>query len=128
MDQSNGFLYSSAISEKKRNVYLCIFFFVRYVQPRSQALFLPSHWGESPGTRLRHVSRSGSRQKNLRPLPQSNNTVFVTCLSLLFSVASFSGEIVRGDTAADIADRTVSLQRIHRPLKFEVVFAGQNVS
>ena len=99
-------------SEKKRNVFM-YFFLIRYVQLRSQALFLPRHRGESPGTRLRHVSRSGSTEtKKLRPLPQSNNTVFLTFLSLLFSVASFSGETVRGDAAADIVDKTVSLQRI----------------
>ena len=76
--------------------YIFLTFF--YVQLRSQALFLGKK-GKSLGTCSR-----GHRT-------QCNDTVFVTYLSL-FSVASFSGETVRGDNAADIANETVGLHGI----------------
>lgn len=58
---------------------------------------------------------------------QRNNTVFVTCLSLSLFAASFSGETLRGDAAADIANKTVSSHRIllYRPPIFEVVFVAK---
>lgn len=58
---------------------------------------------------------------------RNNYTVFVTGLSLSFFVASFSGETLRGDAAADIANKTVSSYRIllYRPPKFEVVFVAK---
>lgn len=87
--------------------YIFLTFF--YVQLRSQALFLGKK-GKSLGT----CSRDHRTQ--------CNDTVFVTYLSL-FSVASFSGETVQGDNAADIANETVGLHRIlpYRLRIFEVV-------
>lgn len=91
--------------------YIFLTFF--YVQLRSQALFLDKQ-GKSLGTCSRDYPT------------QCNDTVFVTYLSL-FSVASFSGETVRCDNAADIANETVGLHRILpcRLQNFEVVLLSK---
>ena len=62
---------------------------------------------------------------------QCNDNVFVTCLSLLFSVASFSGETVRGDAAVDIAKETVSLHGVSETVgtwwPYSTVRPGANI-
>ena len=80
-------------------------------------------------------SLSGKKGKSLGTCwrdhrTQCNDSVFVTYLSL-FSVALFTGETVRGDSAPDIANKTVSLHRIlpYRLQNFEVVLiCCRNVS
>ena len=80
-------------------------------------------------------SLSGKKGKSLGTCSrdhrtQCNDTVFVTYLSL-FSVALFTGKTVRGDSAPDIANKTVSLHRIlpYRLQNFEVVLiCCRNVS
>ena len=101
VDQWNGFLFHHAF-----------FLHFSYIFLRSTSF--PGSLSGQKGKSLGTCSRDHRTQ--------CNDTVFVTYLSL-FSVASFSGEAVRGDDAADIANETVGLHRIlpYRLRIFEVV-------